>query len=120
MKTLDEISRLTAEDLERISQDGSTPVPEELPSRIAAALPGRKPARKWILPAGIAAALVAVSALGLSLKGEPEPKDTFSDPYLAYAEVEKAFDKISSTLAYGAGKVSEAEQHIENIENIWK
>ena len=59
MKSIDEISRLSAEDLERISLDESIPVPEELSGKVQAAV--RKPVR-WMLPAGIAA---AVAVLGL-------------------------------------------------------
>ena len=117
MKTLDEISRLSAEDLERISLDESIPVPEELSGKVRKAV--GTPARRWILPSGIAAALVALIAVGLALTRNPEPKDTFDDPYLAYAEVEKVFSKISGTVAYGAEKVTESEQTLDKI-TYWK
>ena len=117
MKTLDEITRLSAEDLERISLDTSIPVPEELSGRVQAAV--RQP-RRWMLPAGAAAAVVAVLVtVGLAFTGNPEPKDTFDDPYLAYAEVEKVLSKISGTVAYGAEKVTESEQTLEKI-SYWK
>jgi len=114
MKTLDEMTRLSAGDLERISLDESLPVPEELSGRVRAAV--RRPAR-WILPAGIAAAVAILVTLGLTR--EPAPKDTFNDPYLAYAEVEKTFAKISGAVAYGAEKVSESEQTLDKI-SYWK
>ena len=116
MKSIDEITRLSAEDLERISLDESIPVPEELSARVQAAV--RKPAR-WVLPAGIAAAVATFLAVGLTLTWNPEPKDTFDDPYLAYAEVEKVFSKISGTVAYGAEKVSESEQTLDKL-SYWK
>ena len=116
MKTLDEMTRLSAEDLERISLDERIPVPEELSARVPAAV--RKPAR-WVLPTGIAAAVAALVAVGLTLTWNPEPKDTFDDPYLAYAEVEKVFSKISGTVAYGAEKVTESEQTLDKI-SYWK
>ena len=116
MKTLDEMTRLSAEDLERISLDESIPVPEELSARVQAAV--RRPAR-WALPAGIAAVVAALIAVGLTLTWNPEPKDTFDDPYLAYAEVEKVFSKISGTVAYGAEKVSESEQTLDKL-SYWK
>ena len=90
MKSIDEITRLSAEDLERISLDESIPVPEELSARV-----------------------------GLTLTRNPEPKDTFDDPYLAYAEVEKVFAKISGTVAYGADKVSQSEQTLDKL-TYWK
>ena len=96
MKSIDEISRLSAEELERISLDESIPVPEELSARVQAAV--RKPAR-WVLPAGIAAAVATLVAVGLTLTRNPEPIDTFDYPYLGYAEVEKVFAKLSGTVA---------------------
>ena len=46
----------------------------------------------------VAAASVAVIAgIGLGIAGwQDEPKDTYNDPYLAYAELEKAFEMIST------------------------
>ena len=117
MKSIDDISRLSAEDLERISLDESIPVPEELSARVQAAI--RKPARRWALPAGIAAAVATLVAVGLTLTRNPEPLDTFDDPYLAYAEVEKVFAKISGTVAYGAEKVSQSEQTLDKL-SYWK
>lgn len=46
----------------------------------------------WAVPA-VAAALVAAVIIFRSVP--EEPRDTFSDPYLAYAEVQKTFDQIS-------------------------
>ena len=123
MKTLDEMTRLSAEDLERISLDESIPVPEELSGRVQDALAsagkGKPAARRWILPSGIAAAVAALIAVGLTLTWNPEPKDTFDDPYLAYAEVEKVFAKISGTVAIGAEKIAESEATLDKI-SYWK
>ena len=119
MKSIDEITRLSAEDLERISLDAGIPVPEELPGRVHAALqrPQNRSWTRWSVPA--AAALAALVAVGIALTREPAPKDTFDDPYLAYAEVEKVFSKISGTVAYGAGKISDTETRIDKI-SYWK
>ena len=75
--------------------------------------------RRWVLPAGIAAAVATLVAVGLTLTRNPEPIDTFDDPYLAYAEVEKVFAKISGTVAYGAEKVSQSEQTLDKL-SYWK
>ena len=121
MKTIDEISRLGAEDLERISLDESIPVPEELSGKVQEAVAKADGSRRsWALPSvGIAAAVAVLVAVGLTLTRNPEPKDTFDDPYLAYAEVEKVFAKISGTVAYGAEKVSESEQTLDKL-TYWK
>ena len=115
MKNLDEITRLTADDLERISLDESIPVPEELSGKVQQAVRGRT--LRWAVPTGIAAAIAVLLAVGLTWN--PEPKDTFDDPYLAYAEVEKVFSKISGTVAYGADKISESEATLDKF-SYWK
>ena len=120
MKTIDEITRLSADDLERISLDESIPVPEELSGSVQEAVAKADGTRRhhWALPAaGIAAAVAILVSIGLTR--EPEPKDTFDDPYLAYAEVEKAFSKISGTVAYGASKITESEQTLDKY-SYWK
>ena len=122
MKTIDEITRLSAEDLERISLDESIPVPEELSGKVREAVQAadrQAQRRRWALPAGIAAAVAVLVAVGLTLTWNPEPKDTFDDPYLAYAEVEKVFSKISGAVAYGAEKVNESEQTLDKYA-YWK
>ena len=117
MKSIDEITRLSAEDLERISLDESIPVPEELSGRVSATL-ARQRSRsraRWAVPAAAAAAVL----IGIGLTREPQPKDTFDDPYLAYAEVERVFSKISGAVAYGAEKVNESEQTLDKYA-YWK
>ena len=119
MKSIDEITRLSAEDLERISLDESIPVPEELSGRVAATLTRQRSRTwaRWAVPA--AAAAVVLVAVGIGLTRNPEPKDTFDDPYLAYAEVERVFSKISGAVAYGAEKVNESEQTLDKYA-YWK
>ena len=123
MRKLDEIARLSAADLERISLDERIPVPEELSGRVQEAvhtLPASrsKAVLRRALPAvGIAAALAVVAAIGQTR--DPEPADTFDDPYLAYAQVEAVFAKISGTVAYGAGKLEDTENRIDKI-SYWK
>ena len=112
MKSIDEISRLSAEDLERISLDESIPVPEELSGKVQEAVHAagaQTDRRRWLLPSGIAAAVAVLVAVGLALTRNPEP----------IAEVEKVFAKISGTVAYGAEKVSQSEQTLDKL-SYWK
>ena len=127
MKTLDEIRRLRAEDLERVALDDSIPVPAELSGRVQDAI-GRKgtrslahtSARRYGASVFAVAASLTLFALGAwFLHQERTPKDTFDDPLLAYAEVEKAFAKIAGTVSYGASKISESESAIDKL-NYWK
>ncbi|MBO6239161.1 MAG: hypothetical protein J6N50_10240, partial [Bacteroidales bacterium] len=68
------------------------------------------------------AAALATAAAATLLVTLPErgPKDTFDDPYLAYAEVEKAFQTISDKMSDGmqiarkAGSAAEMPQNILN------
>ena len=52
------------------------------------------------MPAAALAGAAAATALLLTLP-QRGPKDTFDDPYLAYAEVQKAFSTISDKLTGG-------------------
>ena len=75
---------------------------------------GRKLVR-WIPYAGIAAAIiVVVLAVG---NRDRELIDTFDDPALAYAQVEDAFNQISSKMARGIEIASESDTTANNIES---
>lgn len=138
MKDINEIERLSPEDLERIASDASVRVPSDLKASLEAlagaaefAQPEKAPVetepvvRKagifrpllWGIPAA-AAALVAAVIVFRSVPKEPE--DTFSDPYLAYAEVQKAFGQISqkgeaaATIAGNAVPVMEKTEDLLN------
>ena len=93
MKTIDQIQKLSTEDLLSIAGDGNVEVPAELDGRIRSAVFSGTRRRTWIL-GRIAAAAALLVGIGFSLRGN-QPKDTFDDPYLAYAELEKAFGLIS-------------------------
>ena len=66
-----------------------------------------------------AAAAVMVGIAGWSLSRPAEPKDTFDDPYLAYAAVEQALMKTSAKMQTAAQKVYETETVIDQLTN-WK
>lgn len=90
MKTIDEIEKLTAEDLERISLDESIAVPEGLEDRIISSVHEKTILRGRLLwLAGAAASIILVATIAVNYRPNTL-KDTFDDPALAYAEVEKA------------------------------
>ena len=112
MKQIQDIEKLTAEDLSRIGADESIPVPEGWTVR----LPRKNTLRNWSVAAA-AALLIGVGTWALS---RPAPlKDTYDDPYLAYAAVEQALGRISGALNQTAAKVEEAEDLMDKM-NYWK
>ena len=113
MKSIQEITELSVEELKRIGEDESIPVPEDL----NVSLPQHRSVRMW---SSIAAAAVAAIALGLfGMNRLYQPKDTFDDPYLAYAAVEQALLKVSQNVNTAADKVAESEAIINKV-NYWK
>lgn len=113
MKRIQDIEKLTAEDLSRIGADESIPVPEDLSVK----LPGK--ARNTALwSAAASVAIVAGVGLGVLLHS-PEPKDTFTDPYLAYAAVEDALNRMGGTIQESASLLAQTEKDYNKI-NYWK
>ena len=113
MKRIEDIEKLSAEDLLRIGADESVPLPEDLQVRLPR--PGRT-VRGWSIAA---AATVMVGIACWSLSRPAEPKDTFDDPYLAYAAVEQALMKTSAHMQAAAQKVYETENVIDQL-TYWK
>ena len=125
MKTIEEIEKLSLDDLERISLDESVPVPQGLEEMIV--LPTREVNRRLVFRfVSIAASLVLL--VGLAVTFRPKPlKDTFDDPALAYAEVQKALLKVSGGVGTGVNSVVKSGEilrkpaeimHSINLENI--
>jgi len=122
MKTLEEIEQLSIEELEGLAVREAAPVPDGLQERLRQTLAAReiaeaarpRPAR-WIPYASLAVAAAAAAVIALPQRG---PKDTFDDPRLAYAEVEKVFRTISDKMNDGVTLVREAEASAEIPQNI--
>ena len=122
MKTLEEIERLSLEELEQEATRAAAPVPDGLQERLRQTLAARELAdaarprpTRWIPYAPLAVAAAAAAVIALPQRG---PKDTFDDPRLAYAEVEKVFRTISDKMNEGVELVREAEASAEIPQNI--
>ena len=122
MKTLEEIERLSLEELEQEASRAAAPVPDGLQERLRQTLAARELAdaarprpTRWIPYASLAVAAAAAAVIALPQRG---PKDTFDDPRLAYAEVEKVFRTISDKMNEGVELVREAEASAEIPQNI--
>lgn len=68
--------------------------------------------RIWLSLAGAAAAVAVVAGVALHT-GQPKLKDTYEDPALAYAEVEKALLRISEKMQYGTDVLSDSQDKME-------
>ena len=69
--------------------------------------------------AAIAASVALVAALGLGLYNRyTEPKDTFDDPYLAYAAVEEALSRVSLAAGKGLALERESETYLQETLSV--
>lgn len=66
--------------------------------------------------AGIAAALLIAAGAGLYVQqANDQPRDTFDNPQLAYAEAERALQLFAATLNKGQSHVAKAESRTQRI-----
>ena len=130
MKSIKEIENMSLEELIAVSSDEATAVPEGFAERIGKQVEAHKIARdlendadrvktvRWI-GAAAAVTLLAGTALGI-VNWQKQPKDTFDDPYLAYAELEKAFATMSEGLQKGLAMADKSEDIIDRTINVFE
>ena len=130
MKSIKEIENMSLEELIAVSSDEVTAVPEGFAERIGKQVEAHKIARdlendadrvktvRWI-GAAAAVTLLAGTALGI-VNWQKQPKDTFDDPYLAYAELEKAFATMSDSLQKGLAMADKSEDIIDRTINVFE
>ena len=134
MKSSTYIRDLSLEELERISLDESIPVPSSLNKDMEKSLSslseegapeplmlGRdSKVRRLRVLTSIAASVVIVLGLSLGYMLAPSsPKDTYDDPALAYAEVEKALLLMGETMGRGMSTTrSSAEMFTKGCDMI--
>ena len=88
--------------------------PESGPRR-----PQATPRAAALRVAAIAASVALVAALGLGLYNRyTEPKDTFDDPYLAYAAVEEALSRVSLAAGKGLALERESETYLQETLSV--
>ena len=121
MKRLKDMESLPFEELERIAEDKSIETPEGLTERMEAAFAGLALEEQWredrtagrgrkiggwsfAVACAIAVAVVIVG----SLRRNATPVDTFDDPLLAYAQLERSLRLIAEGLSVGSSKTTEA------------
>ena len=130
MKSIKEIENMSLEELMAVSSDEATAVPEGFAERIGKQVEAQKIARdlendadrvktvRWI---GTAAAVTLLTGTALGIVNwQNQPKDTFDDPYLAYAELEKAFATMSDSLQKGLAMADKSEDIIDRTINVFE
>jgi len=130
MKRIEDIEMMEPEQLEEAALEENIPVPKGLEESILSAIAAKEAIKEndsakplqWAPYAAFAAAAAVAAAVVIPQHGEPQLRDTFEDPYLAYAQVEATFQKISDKMAFGVNLASKAgetaEKPIQIIKNI--
>lgn len=123
MKRIEDIERMSAEELDIAANECPMEEPVDLMDRLADALivsefaeRHRTPFRPVYAFTGAIAAVAACLAVVLTISREPE--NTYSDPKLAYAELERTFEYISSKMNAGIEIACEAKPVIEKTNNV--
>ena len=133
MKSMKDIENISLEQLEAVSMDESITVPDGFAARMkenadaavtAGLLTGNESEgqgrRKAVRYVAAAASVAIMAGVGYGIaQWQSQPKDTFDDPYLAYAEVEKTFAKISSSINRSLAMAGETEQVIEKATSVF-
>jgi hypothetical protein len=129
MKSLKEIEDISLEQLEAVSQDEAMTVPEGFRQRLEAELDAQnkletikeEPRKIRLVPViGVAASVLLLIGIGLGIaRWQSEPKDTFTDPYLAYAELEKAFSTMSEGMNKALAMADKSETIIDRATSVF-
>lgn len=128
MKSIKEIEDMSLEELERASLDERTAVPEGFAERIRASVDAQsiideitEDPHRMVRIVGAAASVAVVAGIGLGMaKWQNEPKDTFDDPYMAYAELEKAFATMSGGVQKALAMAEESEAALDKVTSVFE
>lgn len=131
MKNLKDIENISFEELERIASDESIQVPEGLQASVRATVQAAAAAEDarteksrrfaWVPYVSAFAALAICAAIVVIAPMQSAPKDTFDDPAVAYAELEKTLNYISQKMDKGIQMAEAAPQEpIEIMSNAIK
>ena len=119
MKRIQDIEKLQEEELEKAALGEDIAIPAGLEERLKAAIAAKEAVKpkaepvRWIPYAALAVAAGFAAVAIIRHNGSGKLQDTFDDPYLAYAQVEATFQKISDKMAIGVDIAAKAEQTAE-------
>ena len=120
MKSIKEIEKMTLEELEVVSLDENLKVPTDFAEKLRAGLNARQE-QKRATKIATAASVVLLAGIGFSIAGfSDDPKDTFTDPYLAYAQIEETLAMISEGMKKGIDMAQESETIFVKSTEIFK
>lgn len=130
MKSSKDIEKMSLEQLEAASMDENISVPGGFTSRLEDGLEvlerltedeSRKAGRiRMVRAVSVAAAAALLVGIGLGLSGRhDESEDTFTDPYLAYAELKKAFAIMSGEIHKGLAMAEKSEEIIDRTTSVF-
>lgn len=125
---------MSLEQLEAVSMDESIAVPDGFAIRLKENLgaaetigllteneSGSQSAGKMARYAAAAASVAILAGAGLGIaRWQNEPKDTFDDPYMAYAELEKAFVKMSGGMQKALAMAEESEAALDKVVSVFE
>lgn len=128
MKPIEYLKDISLAEMEKIASDNSVRVPQNLENTLEKLTDSLEAGRRMdryekqssVLirrTTGIAAAVILLAALSISDR-EPVLKDTYDDPQIAYAEVEKTLMLISDAINTGIKKSNEAVEAFETPKEI--
>ena len=119
MKRIQDIEKMQEEELEMAALGEDITIPAGLEERLKAAIAAKEAVKpkaepvRWIPYAALAVAAGFAAVAIIRHNGSGKLQDTFDDPYLAYAQVEATFQKISDKMAIGVDIAAKAEQTAE-------
>ena len=131
MKSIKEIEDMSLEQLEAVSMDESITVPDGFASRMKDGVQTcevlehlvsdeAEDRRKAVRYVAAAASVAIMAGVGYGIaQWQSQPKDTFDDPYLAYAEIEKAFEKMSTGINKSLAMAGETEEVIGKVASVF-
>ena len=115
---------MSLEQLDAVYMDGNIIVPEDFTERLKADFgtlerltaddPQHARRSRTVRFVSMAASVAVLAGIGLGIaRWQNEPKDTFDDPYLAYAELEKAFARMSEGVQKGLAMAEDSEAALD-------
>ena len=121
MKSIKEIEKMTLEELEVVSLNENLKVPTDFAEKLRTGLNARQEQKRATKIAATAASVVLLAGIGFSIaEFSDAPKDTFTDPYLAYAQIEETLAMISEGMKKGIDMAQESEAIFVKSTEIFK